>query len=376
MLRPVSSPALPRWPAAWPHAWLAPGLAAAAWSIVLANVAELAVQRNLVFLGGPLVLLAGMHARLGEFLHGRARERLATLPIATARHFAAGSRAHVRGFAVAAGFGVVGIFVANAGDPWRATLLAGDFAWLCAIAALVEPVVPAVAAWAGRRFPEEHPVRQAQRQLGGGWTTPEATVHLYAPALGLALAVTLAMPGQLVLGLVADGRAWTPGLALLLGSPLLVSCGLRWAAPRIYVVGFFAAVAWLCEATRSLAGPPEPPPRPAWLVRVRAPMLRLWLTQWLRGTALPVLRAYLVLGWAAYLGLRDAGPTAPTIALGLGLAALWLMPLQTMARQQRRDAAMLARLPIAGSPRAAIGALFATPPLILALVISGRALAS
>jgi hypothetical protein len=35
---------------------------------------------------------------------------------------------------------------------------------------------------------------------------------------------------------------------------------------------------------------------------------------------------------------------------------------------------MLARLPIAGSLRAAIGALFATPPLILGLTIGGRVL--
>src|SRR5262245_42181890 len=108
---------LPRWPAAWPHAWLAPALVAAAWSVVLAGVAELAVQRNLVFIGGPLVLLAGLHARLGEFLHGRARERLAALPVAPGRHFAAGLQAHSRGFWTAAGFGALGIAVATIADP-------------------------------------------------------------------------------------------------------------------------------------------------------------------------------------------------------------------------------------------------------------------
>ena len=366
MLAPVTT--LPRWPAAWPHAWLAPGLVAAAWSIVLAGVAELAVQRNLVFIGGPLVLLAGLHARLGEFLHGRARAQLATLPVAPGRHFAAGLRAHARGFAVAAGFGALGIAVATLGDPGRAGPLLGDFAWLCAIAWLVEPTIPATAAWAGRRFPDDHPVRQAQRQLGGGWTTPEATVHLYAPALGLALAAALAMPGQLALGLVEGGRAWTSGLVLMLVGPLGLALGLRVAAPRVYAAGFFAAVAWLAEATRSLAGPPEPPARPAWVLRVESPALRLWLTQWLRLTALPLLRGALVLAWAVYLGLRAAAPTGPTIALGLGLCALWLLPLQTLARQRRRNRAIFAALPIEGhgGPRLAIAAVFAGPPAVLA----------
>ncbi len=371
---PVPTPALPRWPAAWPHAWLAPGLVAAAWSIVLGGASGLAVQRNLVFIGGPLVLLAGLHARLGEFLHGRARERLALLPVAPGRHFAAGLYAHVRGFAAAFGFGALGIAVATLGDPWRTGLLLGDFAWLCAIAWLVEPTIPAIAAWAGRRFPDEHPVRQAQRQLGGGWTTPEATVHLYAPALGLALAIALAMPGQLALALVADGRAWTGGLAAPLIGPAVVACGLRLAAARIYGVGFFAAVSWLSEAIRSLAGPPEPPARPGWVARVESPALRLWLTQWLRLTALPLLRAGLVIAWAAYCGLRGPGPTGPTIALGLGLCALWLMPLQTMARQRRRNAAILRPLPISAQPRVAIGVLFAVPPLLWAAAVGGRAL--
>ncbi|MBL9101425.1 MAG: hypothetical protein JNL82_10740 [Myxococcales bacterium] len=365
---------LPRWPALWPHAWLAPAIAAAVWSIALAGAEALAVQRSLVFLGGPLVLLAGLHARLGEYLHGRAREQLAALPIAPERHFAAGSGEHRRGLAAAAGCGLAGIAVGCGGDGWRTLVLAGDFAWLCVIAAAVEPVIPAVGAFAGRRFPEDHWLRQTQRQLGGGWTTPEATVHLYGPAFGLALAVALAMPGQLALAQVADGRAWTGDLAALLVVPLIAAIGLRIAAPRIYAAGFFSAVAWLAEATRSLAGPPEPPPRPAWLGRVGSPVLRLWLTQWLRLTALPVLRGVVLVAWALYLGLRAAPPTAPTIALGLALAALWLMPLQALARARRRSAAMLVRLPVSPSLGATAAALFAGPPLALGLAIGARVL--
>jgi hypothetical protein len=81
MLAAVKRPPLPRWRADWPHAWLAPVLAAACWALALGSSTEAATQRSLVFIGGPLVLLAGLHARLTEYLHGRARERLAPLPI-------------------------------------------------------------------------------------------------------------------------------------------------------------------------------------------------------------------------------------------------------------------------------------------------------
>ena len=318
---------MPRWRADWPHAWIAPTLAAACWSIVLASSDDLATQRSLVFLGGPLVLLAGLHARLGDYLHGRGRARLAVLPVPASRHFAAGRVAHRRGFALAAACGLAGVGLgasAGGGDGWRALLLAGDFAWLCVLAALIEPVIPAVAAYGGRRFPDEHPIRHAQAQLGGGWTSAEAAVHLYAPALGLAVAATLAMPGQLGLARLADGHALRGLHVALLVGPVLVALALRVAAPRVYARGFFEAVAWLAEATRSLAGPPEPPARPAWVGRLAEPT-RMFVTQWLRLTPVPMLRLGALLGWGCYLLVRGAPPTAPTVATLLGLAALWIV---------------------------------------------------
>jgi hypothetical protein len=96
-------------------------------------------------------------------------------------------------------------------------------------------------------------------------------VHLYAPALGLGLAALLAMPGQLGLALLAEGQRFAGLHAGLLGVPLVIAGAVRVAAPRVYTLGFFEAVAWLAEATRSLAGPPEPPPRPAWVARVASP---------------------------------------------------------------------------------------------------------
>ena len=367
---------LPRWPAEWPQAWIAPVLAAAAWSLVLASSADLATQRSLVFIGGPLVLLAGLHARLGEYLHARARQGLAVLPIAPALHFAAARAAHRRGFALAAISGLLGAGlggVAGTGEAARGLVLAGDFAWLCALAGLIEPAIAGCSAYAGRRFPEEHAIRRAQLQLGGGWTAPEAAVHLYAPALGLGLAVLLAMPGQL--GLAAaqtqGPRATHAGLLL---APLVLALAVRWAAPRLYAGGFFAAVAWLAEAMRSLAGPPEPPPRPVWVARLASPTARLWTTQWLRLTSAPLLRLALLLGWGGYLLLRAQAPGAPAAAVGLGLAALWLLPLQTLARQRRRNAALLASLPLPARARAGragglAAAMVAVPGLLAAALL-------
>jgi hypothetical protein len=346
-------PELPRWRAEWPHAWIAPALAGAGWSLALAGSADLATQRSLVFLGGPLVLLAGLHARLGDYLHGRGRARLAVLPVPATRHFAAGLVTHRRGFVVAAGFGVLGVVLgayAATGELLRGALLAGDFAWLCVLAMLVEPAIPALAAHAGRRFPDDHPIRQAQAQLGGGWTSPEAAVHLYAPALGLGLAALLAMPGQLGLGRIADGQALRAIHVALFAGPVVVALIIRGVAPRVYAGGFFEAVAWLAEATRSLAGPPEPPARPAWVGRLAEPT-RMFVTQWLRLTPVPMLRLAALLGWGGYLLLRGARPTAPTVATLLGLAALWLVPLQTLARQRRRNAALLAALPVPTAAR-------------------------
>ena len=379
LARVRSGSELPRWRADWPHAWLAPALAAACWSLVLASSAEPATQRSLVFVGGPLVLLAGLHARLGEYLHGRARERLAALPVASGRHFAAGLRAHRRGLLLALLCGVTGVCLGGttaSGDPIAAALLAGDFVWLCVLAAVVEPAIPAAAAYAGRRFPEAHPIRQAQAQLGGGWTSAEATVHLYAPALGLGLATLLAMPGQLALALLAAGQAFAGLHAGLLLAPLAIAGLVRVAAPRVYGLGFFEAVAWLAEATRSLAGPPEPPPRPAWVGRLRSPATRLLATQWLRLTPVPMLRVTLLIAWAGYLLLRAAPPGGPAIAVLLGLVALWLAPLQTLARQRRRNAAIMAGLPLPAAQRAGrspgLALAIAGVPALLLLALLGR----
>jgi hypothetical protein len=156
--------------------------------------------------------------------------------------------------------------------------------------------------------------------------------------------------------------------------PVVVALGVRLAAPRVYALGFFAAVAWLAEAMRSLAGPPEPPPRPAWVGRIESPTTRLWATQWLRLTPGPLLRLGLLLGWGCWLMFRAQAPGVPAVAVGLGLVALWLLPLQTLARQRRRNAAFLTSLPLPARTRAGhagglVMAMLAVPVLVAVAVL-------
>ncbi len=73
--------------------------------------------------------------------------------------------------------------------------------------------------------------------------------------------------------------------------------------------------------------------------------------------------------------MRDVPPDAPRLALWCGLAALWASPLQTLARERRRNAATLAALPLPGPERSgrlrgAEGLVCAPPVAFGALLLS------
>jgi hypothetical protein len=250
--------------------WLVPAFVAALWSGVMAMAADapIATQRSLVFLGGPLLLLSSLHARLSGFLHAPERMRLLPLPIAEQRHWQSAVRMQVRAFGIVVLLGIAGLMLAL-GDVG----LAAEFTWLAVFAFLLEPASAATAAYLGRRFPEHGRAHELQRSLGGGWTTPEAVVHLYAPALFLALATALAMPGQLSLERWLDGHPLTSGAWAAALLPLLVAIGLRALAPRHYRLGMWEAVPWLSEATRTLAGPPLPESTPGWATKIPDPWI-------------------------------------------------------------------------------------------------------
>jgi hypothetical protein len=360
---------LRRWdPTHWAD-WVVPAVAAALWSLVLfaAADAEIGMRRSLVFVGGPLVLLAGLHARLTGYLHAPSRQTLLPLPLPPARHFAAAHHRHVKALLVTLGVGSIAVVVGCAAQGLSALEigLVLDWSVLAVLALAVEPLIPAVSALLGRRFEGQSPAAHWQSRLGGGWTLPEAVVHLYAPALGIGLAAALAMPAQLAIDRSFDTLA-VPGW-LWIASALAVALGVVGfaVAPRIYARGVFEAVPFLAEATRTLAGPPVPEPTPRWIAGVRDPVLRLLVLQFWRDTPLPSLRLVVLLGAATWVGLTGL-PAAPHVALLLAACLLWLVPAQAIARARSIRVRLFATLPLpdevrrGGHPRAT--ALLLAPP--------------
>ncbi|KIG14783.1 hypothetical protein DB30_06369 [Enhygromyxa salina] len=344
-----------------PASYLIPAFTAALWWAVMTMVADqgVATQRSLVFLGGPLVLLSGLHARLFTFLHAPDRIRWLPLPIAVARHWLAGIQAHLPAFTLTAALAAGALYLAS-----DITLVV-EFCWFVVFAGLLEPLASALAAMFGRRFPEGSRARELQRSLGGGWTTPEAVVHLYAPAFALALAVLLAMPGQLSWERWVDGHALgTTQIAVSL-TPLLLALGLRLAAPALYRAGVWEAVPWLSEATRTLAGPPQPEPTPGWVRRVPDAWARLLIVQFLRMTPLPYLRLAIVVGLAVHAALAEQAPGGPGIALGLAAIGLWTVPAGTVMRAQVARARLAGALPLSASKRRGHSGILAASALAL-----------
>lgn len=356
--------------------WVVPAVVASLWALLLAGSADagLATRRGLVFAGGPVLLLAGLHARITGYLHAPSRAQLLVLPIPAPAHFGAARARHLRGLAETLALGSVAVLaglVPTSG--WQASVpLVLDWAALAVVAGLLEPLVPAASAALGRRFEEGSWLADLQRQAGGGWTLPETTVHLYAPALGVGLAAAAAMPLQLAFDMTADGHAVPPGLWGA-GALAVVLAGLAGVlAPRLYARGVFEAVPFVAEATRTLAGPPIPEPTPAAIAKLRDPVLRLLVLSFWRETPAPSFRLLAVLGATALLGLT--GTVGPAhIAVWVAAALLWVVPATTLARGRALRARLLSTLPLpeaqrAGSHPKAVALLWA--PVVLGAVVA------
>jgi len=360
--------------------WLAPAVAAAVWGTLVASAgSELPLARTIVFVGGPLVLLAGLFERLGAYLHAPHRHTLLPLPLHPDLHFEAAARPHRVGLLGTAALGTSALLVAAvsellpAGAPvGGVALLVADWLWLVLLAALVEPAIAGVSAWLGRRFDDDSAPRRLQLQAGGGWTLPEAVVHLYAPALGIGVAALLAMPGQLTLDRIADAGAVgsvSAGLSAAGLVPPALAVALRAWARRGYAAGMFQAVAWLAQATRTLAGPPIPEPAPRWVSRISDPSLRLWALQLWRVTPVPGLRLWALIGVGGWIGWT-ATLRVPQAAILLALLALWLVPAVRVAKLRPGRRAFFAALPLAERPRSGAcpsGALLLAVPAIVAI---------
>ncbi|MCA9649549.1 MAG: hypothetical protein KC501_06545, partial [Myxococcales bacterium] len=322
--------------------WLVPTLMTATGAAVMRSAgADPSVLRGLVFVGGPLLLLAGLHARLESYLHASARLVLLPLPLSPRLHWLAARAPHRQGLLLTGLLGsiMVGTVGVVAGlRPLPLAGLVGDWTWLWLLAWLVEPGIAAVGAWLGRRFPEEGVGRAIQLRLGGGFTIPEAVVHLYAPAFGVGLTALLAMPGQLWIDGIADGTPTPPVLAIASLGALAIAIGIAVASPIVYGRGLFGATPWVHEAIKTLAGPPVPEPVPRWLLLGRDPLRHLVIRQFWRTTPVPGLRLLALLGGSAWIGLA-AAPSVPAAAIVLALAAAWLVPgarLQGLAIRRAR----------------------------------------
>ncbi len=356
-------------PRGW-ELWLVPALGAALYATLLASAGDdLPLLRGLVFLGTPMLLLAGLHTRLDGYLHAPARLQLLPLPLQPRVHWDAASVPHRRGLLSTMGLGTAAVATPafTAGLPWaEAVGVVADFLWPCTIALLLEPIIAAVGAWLGRRFDDDPRPRQWQQRLGGGWTIPEAVVHLYAPAMGVGLVALLAMPGQLWLDRRIDGLSTPPALAVIALAALVVAALVgRWA-PRVYGRGMFGAVPWVHEATRTLAGPPIPEPAPSWLLWGRDPVRHLVLLQFWRVTPVPGLRLLALVGGSAWIGLA-ASPSVSAVAVIVALAAGWLVPAARVHALRLGRARLCAALPLPAAARvgSSIGAwVWLTMPVV------------
>lgn len=354
----AAGPSLARFERRGWELWLAPAVAAAVWGALIAQAGgHIGLARSLVFLGGPLVLLSGLFERLASYLHSPQRHRLLPLPLHPDLHFAAARGPHRAGLLASAVLGTGAVVLGAAADLVPAgvdttavALLVADWLWLVVLSTLTEPAIAAAASWLGRRFEDDTSARRLQLYAGGGWTLPEAVVHLYAPALGIGVAALLAMPGQLTLDRIGDGDGAPSGLIIASVLPLVVALGLRGWARRGYAVGMFEATAWLHQAIRSLAGPPIPEPAPRWVARLTDPMLKLWALQLWRVTPVPGLRLWTLLlvgGWIGVTGKLGL----VQVAILAALVALWLVPAVRVARLRPGRQAFASAMPLPAPAR-------------------------
>ncbi len=369
---------------AWDRAhwadWVVPAVAASLWGLLLASSADagLATRRGLVFVGGPVLLLAGLHARITGYLHAPSRAQLLVLPLPPAAHFAAARARHVRGLGLTLALGtaavVLGILPSAASGDVAAGLVL-DWVVLAVLAALLEPMIPAVSAAWGRRFEEGSWGADMQQRAGGGWTLPETVVHLYAPAGGIGVAAALAMPLQLAIDLRIDGGTVPSGLWGFGGAAVLLGLIAWVAAPAVYARGVFEAVPFVAEATRTLAGPPVPESTPSAIARLQDPVLRLLVLSFWRETPAPTVRLLAV--FAATALIAFAGQLgAAHVAVWVAACLVWCVPATALSRSRPQRARMLSTLPLppvqrdGRHPRAT--ALLAAPVAFGALVVLTR----
>lgn len=361
--------------------WVVPAIVAALWAALLGWTEDRGdgLRRTLVAVGGPSVLLAGLHARLHGYLHAPQRQQTLVLPIPAGEHFRAAGVPHRRASLRVWGVGTIAIALGvgpGLATPEGLGLLL-DW-WMIAFVAMgLEPAIPALGAALGRRFPKGSAIASLQQSLGGGWTLPEAVVHLYAPAIGLGVAMALALPGQLLIDRAADALPIPRGLWIAAGlGAALAWAGPRWGAPWLYARGVFQAVPFLAEATKTLAGPAIPEPSPGWIAWFPSPVVRVWALQFVRLTPAPTLRLLLLVAASLLTSRISSAPVAAGLIASAVL--LWLMPARALVVRREARRRWLAALPVDDAARSgrspAAAVLLAMPPIAACVPLLLRAL--
>ncbi|MEE9386528.1 MAG: hypothetical protein V3V08_24195 [Nannocystaceae bacterium] len=368
-------------------AMFAPALVAAGWLLALGATTsdDLASRRALLFVGGPLLLMAGIHGRLEPYLHAPERARLLPLPLAARAHWLSSRGYHLPQLLGTVSLGVaalaVGTLWPSAQPQWQGIYeLTALWLWLAVFALPCELLIAGSAAALGRRFPIGSLPYRTQEKVTGGWTSREAAVHLYAPALAVGVAVLLALPGQLSITRAFEGHTLRAGHIAASVTPFVVALAMPTAGCRLYRRGIWEAVAWLSEMIKTLAGPPLPVACPPWVSHIPSPLAQILILRMLRLSPFTRLRFVAVVGSGLYLALRTAGPTLPSAVTFTVVVMCWLLPLRPVAGQRGRPQTWLATLPLPAAQRQGrhVWVQVATwgPPVFFGFVIFARWIAT
>ncbi len=359
----------------WPHGVAIALPLAVSWAVLRHERASVSLNEaqtfDLVF--GVLMLAVGVHARNFPFQHATSVLQSASLPLPRALMWRRAVRHQRLVLSVHYAIGLFAVCTWGALQHSEILLAALDWTCMCCAAAVVEPWVSGAAARWGRRFPERHPIAELQRSIGGGWTRPEAVVHLYAGAGALALTAAVAMPLQLMM-LASMTRAvpspsWEPFTVAL--APLALLPMMNWWGQRWYEGAAFESTPWLHEATRTLAGPPTPDRAPAWIRWIPDPARRMQMRQFCRTVSLPSLRLLGPTAWtAAALTGDNLGDPIVLAAVALYVSA-GLSPALRVPPTQATERLPCATVPLSGPlgrlTRRALPWTWALCPVILPL---------
>ena len=306
----------------------------------------LRTQRGFVFVAGSLLLLTGLQARFHAFLHTGARIRTAPLPVSAQQHFRAASRRHAWLLLVYWCMGTLALWGSHVwarGSLDQAGWLLLDWTWLCLHAWLLEPWFAGASAWLGRRHTG---VDAMLASAGGGWTLPETAVHLYAPALALATAVAVSLPGQLAFARIQELGALDGGHVAALLVPTMSSIAVRISSLRCYGRGMWEAVAFLNEAERTLSGPPRPEAIPTWISWMQNPVRKLFLLEIYRTTTVPMLRLAVLMASGTWIVTTEHAVVPSSVIVAAAAGSLWLLPVLRFTKRSRERALLFGALPL------------------------------